>query len=257
MNETLEALARALFQSWFVDFDPVRAKAEGRQPYGMDAATAALFPDSFEESDLGQLPQGWRYAAAQEVAHIGIGKTPPRKEPEWFSEDPNDVPWVSIRDMGSSGLYVKQTSEYLTEEAMSRFNVRKVPENTVLLSFKLTVGRVVISDTPLATNEAIAHFNLIAEQALTTEFIYLYLAQFNYDSLGSTSSIATAVNSLTIKEMPILVPSIGVVEAFTKSVENFFGEIRANQKASRSLTEIRDALLPRLLSGEIELLRDR
>src|SRR5476649_223047 len=103
-NATLEAIAQALFKSWFVDFDPVRAKMEGRVPEGMDEATAALFPDGLEESELGAVPRGWTKRSMADVSTVGIGKTPPRKEPQWFSEDPSDVRWVSIRDMGAIGV---------------------------------------------------------------------------------------------------------------------------------------------------------
>lgn len=99
-NATLEAIAQALFKSWFVDFDPVHAKAEGRQPEGMNATTAALFPDSFEESELGLVPKGWEGSTLGKVAEVGIGKTPPRKEAHWFSESEKDIRWVSIKDLG-------------------------------------------------------------------------------------------------------------------------------------------------------------
>ncbi|EIK52891.1 restriction modification system DNA specificity protein-containing protein [Stutzerimonas stutzeri TS44] len=132
-NATLEAIAQALFKSWFVDFDPVHAKAEGRQPEGMDAPNAALFPDSFEESELGLVPKGWVAAKMTDISTVGIGKTPPRKESQWFSEDARDVRWVSIRDMGTAGVYANQTSEFLTSEAVEKFNVRRVPDNTVLM----------------------------------------------------------------------------------------------------------------------------
>jgi type I restriction enzyme S subunit len=147
-NATLEAIAQAIFKSWFVDFDPVRAKQEGRAPEGMDEATAALFPDSFEESALGLVPRGWRGSTLGAVSDVGIGKTPPRKEAHWFSESPADVRWVSIRDMGTSGAFISHTSEYLTAASIERFNVRQVPNNTVLLSFKMTIGRVAVDFHP-------------------------------------------------------------------------------------------------------------
>ena len=103
-NATLEAIAQALFKSWFVDFDPVRAKMEGRVPEGMDETTAALFPDGLEDSELGLVPKGWKNRTMSDVSTVGIGKTPPRKEQHWFSEDPRDVRWVSIRDMGAVGV---------------------------------------------------------------------------------------------------------------------------------------------------------
>jgi len=91
MNATLEAMARALFQSWFVDFDPVRAKLDGHKPAGLDEATATLFPASFQDSTLGHIPKGWEVKTADEVSTVGIGKTPPRLEQHWFSENPADV----------------------------------------------------------------------------------------------------------------------------------------------------------------------
>ena len=92
-----------------------------------------------------------------EYFDISIGKTPPRKEPQWFSKNPQDVTWVSISDMGTCGLYISSSSEQLTKAAIDRYNVKVVPDNTVLLSFKLTVGRIAITNGEMSTNEAIAH----------------------------------------------------------------------------------------------------
>ena len=95
---------------------------------------------------------------ADEYFDISIGKTPPRKEPQWFSTNLQDVTWVSISDMGTCGLYISSSSEQLTKQAVERHNVKVVPDNTVLLSFKLTVGRIAITNGEMTTNEAIAHF---------------------------------------------------------------------------------------------------
>ena len=252
-NATLEAIAQALFKSWFVDFDPVRAKLEGRTPEGIDETTAALFPDGFEESELGLVPRGWRASNMGEVSTVGIGKTPPRKEPQWFSESAEDMRWVSIRDMGVSGVYASQTSEYLTSEAIQRFNVRVVPDNTTLLSFKMTIGRVAITDGEMTTNEAIAHFKLNQQSPLTSKFIYLHLKQFNYASLSSTSSIADAVNSKTVRNIPVLVPNSEVLGAFQNQVKPLFDRIKVIEQQAQTLATLRDTLLPRLISGALRL----
>ena len=252
-NATLEAIAQALFKSWFVDFDPVHAKQEGRVPEGMDEATAALFPNSFEDSELGLVPRGWRVGSLGSVSDVGIGKTPPRKEAHWFSENPADVRWVSIRDMGTSGAFISHTSEYLTAESIERFNVRKVPNNTVLLSFKMTIGRVAITEGEMTTNEAIAHLKITEQSPLTSEFIYLHLKQFNYATLSSTSSIADAINSKTVKAIPILVPSANVVAAFQDAVQALFDRINTVQQQAQTLATLRDTLLPRLISGQLRL----
>ena len=252
-NATLEAIAQALFKSWFVDFDPVGARMEGHSPEGMDEATAALFPDGFEESELGLVPRGWRASIMGEVSTVGIGKTPPRKEPQWFSESAGDIRWVSIRDMGVSGVYASKTSEYLTSESIQRFNVRVVPANTTLLSFKMTIGRVAITDGAMTTNEAIAHFKLDPESSLSSEFLYLHLKQFNYASLSSTSSIADAVNSKTVRNIPLLVPNTEVLRAFQNQAKALFSRIKVVEQQAQTLATLRDTLLPRLISGQLRL----
>lgn len=252
-NATLEAIAQALFKSWFVDFDPVRAKLEGRIPEGMDEATAALFPDGLEESELGLVPRGWKTHTMADVSTVGIGKTPPRKEQHWFSEAPSDVRWVSIRDMGAIGVYAARTSEFLTQAAVRKFNVRQVPDNTVLMSFKMTIGRVAITDGEMTTNEAIAHFKLAPDAPLTTDYIYLHLKQFDFSTLSSTSSIADAVNSKTVREIPILVPTPEVVAVFQSQVGGLFGKLKNTEQQAQTLAALRDTLLPRLISGQLRL----
>lgn len=252
-NATLETIAQALFKSWFVDFDPVRAKLEGRAPEGMDEATARLFPDSFEESALGLVPRGWAMRNMADVSTVGIGKTPPRKEQHWFSEAPSDVRWVSIRDMGAIGVYATRTSEFLTQEAVDKFNVRQVPDNTVLMSFKMTIGRVAITVGEMTTNEAIAHFKLAPDAPLTTEYIYLHLKQFDFSTLSSTSSIADAVNSKTVREIPILVPTPDVVAALQSQVGGLFAKLKNTEQQAQTLATLRDTLLPRLISGQLRL----
>lgn len=248
-NQTLEAMARALFKDWFVDFGPVRAKMESREPY-LPADLWQLFPDRLDEEDK---PEGWNEVAAETVSDLGIGKTPPRKEHQWFSETDTDMRWVSIRDMGDSGVFLQITSEYLTKEAVQKFNVRVVPDNTVILSFKLTVGRVAISDGEMVTNEAIAHLKVGEKGSLTTEYLYSYLREFDYGRLGSTSSIATAVNSKSIKALPVLVPSNDLVRHFTRRVASIFADIKQLQSEAATLAQLRDTLLPKLISGELRI----
>lgn len=188
---------------------------------------------------------------ADEYFDISIGKTPPRKEPQWFSFNSSDVTWVSISDMGSCGLYISSSSEQLTPEAVVRHNVKIVPDNTVLLSFKLTVGRVAITDGEMTTNEAIAHFK--TENKAINEYLYCYLKKFNYQTMGNTSSIATAVNSKIIKEMPFIVPVGSELAEFHKFAAPMFALIKSNLKEIERLAVIRDTLLPRLMSGELDV----
>jgi type I restriction enzyme, S subunit len=253
INQTLESIAQTIFKSWFVDFDPVKAKMEGHKPEGMDTETASLFPDKLVESVLGMIPEGWEVAPVSEVSRVAIGKTPPRKESEWFSTRTSDVTWVSIKDLGSSGTYVLESKEQITSEAQMKFNVRLVPANSVLLSFKLTIGRVAITSHELTTNEAIAHFILPENASMSTEYLYQYLKQFDYSALGSTSSIAYAVNSKIVKTIPVLFPDSEILSRYHQTIEPIFKMIYNNQLESKTLINIRDTLLPKLISGEIQI----
>lgn len=182
---------------------------------------------------------------------ISIGKTPPRKEQQWFSNQPTDCVWVSIADMGNCSVYISDSSEYLTHEAVERFNVKLIPSNTVILSFKLTVGRVAITDGIMTTNEAIAHFK--TEIPAINEYLYCYLKEFNYETMGSTSSIATAVNSKIIKGMPFVVPTNEELNEFHNLATPLFMMIKSNQRENKNMSELRDTLLPKLLNGEINV----
>lgn len=232
LNEKLEEMAQAIFKSWFVDFEPFKDKP-------------------FHETELGMIPEGWEVHAASDMYNINIGKTPPRKEPIWFSENQNDVKWISISDLGKSGTFIIDSSEKLTKEAIKKHNIIVVPKNTILLSFKLTIGRVAICNSDMTTNEAIARFYLNDE--FDMEYLYMYLKNYNYELLGSTSSIATAVNSKIIKNMYILKPPFEVVKRFHSIVNPLFERIRRNIEENNRLASLRDTLLPRLMSGEIKV----
>ena len=184
---------------------------------------------------------------------MGIGKTPPRKESEWFStpKDYESVRWVSIADMGKSNMFIGETSETLTKDAVDTFNIRIVPDNTLILSFKLTVGRVAITDGQMCTNEAIAHFK--SSDNRYVELLYVQLLSYNYDDLGSTSSIATAINSKTVKAMELLLPPDEQLSTIHSELHPIAQQIKSNLQEIRKLTELRDYLLPKLMSGEIDV----
>lgn len=192
-----------------------------------------------------------RTCRAEEYFEIAIGKTPPRKEHQWFTTNPSDVTWVSISDMGSCGTFISRSSEQLTQEAVDKFNIKVVPSNTVLLSFKLTVGRIAITHGEMTTNEAIAHFK--TDKPFINEYLYCYLRDFNYQTMGSTSSIATAVNSKIIKAMPFVAPTDDEISRFHSVAGPMFEQILNNQLENDSLVEIRDTLLPKLMSGELDV----
>ena len=191
------------------------------------------------------------YKQADEIANITIGKTPPRSNRECFTYNEDDIKWLSISDLGKCGMYAWNTSEKLTEDAVNKYNVKVIPENTIVLSFKLTIGRIAITANKMATNEAIAHFNLIDNDMIY--YLYSYLKNFDYSKLGNTSSIATAVNSKIIKAMPIGVPDKTMILEFNNKVKPLFEKIKLNETQNETLTQLRDTLLPKLMNGEIDL----
>lgn len=217
INQNLEQQAQAIFKSWFVDFENPKRKT----------------------------------CKAEEYFSISIGKTPPRKEPEWFSLNSIDKKWVSISDMGNCGVFILNSSEYLKDSAIDKFNIVLVPKDTVILSFKLTVGRVAITNEEMTTNEAIAHFK--TDNKKIKEYLYCYLKKYNFQTMGSTSSIATAVNSKIIKSMPFIIPTDDEIEKFHQVAKFIFEKIRINQIENEKLTQLRDTLLPKLMSGEIDV----
>lgn len=235
----LEEISQTLFKRWFVDFEFLD---ENGNPYKSSGGEMV-------ESELGEIPKFWNVEKAEDIYKITIGKTPPRKLTELFSEN-EGIDWVSISDMKTEGMFINHTKEKIVEEGIINYKVKVVPKGSVLLSFKLTIGRVKITNKELTTNEAIAHFFSDNMHQLYT---YLYLKNFNFGYLGNTSSIATAINSKIVKKMPILVPKQRILAKFINRVEPFMKSIDIVQCENIKLTQLRDTLLPKLMSGEIEI----
>ena len=151
-NATLEAIAQALFKSWFVDFDPVRAKMQGRTPEGMNKATAALFPDALEESELGLVPKGWRVQSFRDTIHITGGGTPKTSNPEFWG---GDIPWFSVVDApNASDVFVVDTEKRITKAGLQGSSTKLLPTGTTIISARGTVGRLALTGRPMAMNQS-------------------------------------------------------------------------------------------------------
>lgn len=226
----LEEAAQRLYKEWFIDL---------------------RFPGYENCKIVDGVPEGWSKDRADNFFKITIGKTPPRAEKQWFVDGSVGMPWLSISDMGNAGVYVFNTSEGLTSDAVQKYNMKVVPAGTVFVSFKLTVGRVAIAIKDMCTNEAIAHFCM--ENDKLRAYTYCYLSNFEYDTLGNTSSISKAVNSKIIKAMPFVMPNDDTIEKFSNVVDPILNEIKVKQEICNELIEARDRLLPKLMSGEVEV----
>ncbi|HCP6146580.1 TPA: restriction endonuclease subunit S [Escherichia coli] len=282
INHTLEQMAQALFKSWFVDFEPVKAKmavlaAGGSQEdatlaamtaiSGKDAdalavferehpeqyaelkATAELFPAAMQDSELGAIPKGWGVASISEMGKVTCGKTPSKKEPEYYG---SDVPFIKIPDMHGQ-LFVLKTNEYLSE-AGSKSQLKKlVPANSICVSCIATIGVVSITNEPSHTNQQI---NSVTPHKSSLLY-YLYFCMLGLKDhlhiLGSAGSATLNVNTSTFSGIKIAQPDAKVLELFHAKCTHLFNEIKSLSVQTESLTQLRDTLLPKLLSGEITL----
>ena len=225
----LEEAAQRIYKDWFID------------------CSCPRYRGSIEEHALRNT---WQRKKAEDFFDITIGKTPPRAEKQWFAKSGEGIPWASISDMGNSGTYIFKSSEDITREAAKQFNMKIIPAGSILVSFKLTVGRVSIVTKEMCTNEAIAHFRVTDSQRA---YAYSYLKAFEYDTLGNTSAISKAVNSKIIKAMPFVMPDDETLNEFSSIVSPILDAIYCKQAMNRELLEARDRLLPKLMNGEIEI----
>lgn len=248
MNGTLEAMARAVFRSWFVDFDPVRAKIDGRKPEGMDSATAKLFPDKFEESALGPVPKAWRVAQIKTLtSNIQYGLT------QSASETPVGPHFLRITDIqGGRVDWSKVPYCVVDSEDADKYRIRS--------------GDIFVARTGASTGE-----NIYVDQSPDAVFAsYLVRFQFADDALGRVvgqfmrtpeyfdyvagvigGSAQPNASAQVLAGATLVVPPLEIARRFKELVEHWDKMRYQNDCESCTLTEIRDALLPKLLSGEV------
>jgi type I restriction enzyme S subunit len=250
MNETLEATARVIFKSWFVDFDPVRVKAEGRQPFGMDAETTALFPDSFQDSALGKIPKSWDVRSIGDVVTIVGGSTPRTDQPGFWD---GKVNFATPKDMSPLRTPILlETERRITESGVQQISSGLLPKGTVLLSSRAPIGYLAIAEVPVTVNQGI--IAMICDKELPN----LYVLQWTKENLDTIIANANGTTFLEISKSnfrPIkaLVPPAPVLSQFLRIVEPLYRRMLNNVIETNTLAAIRDALLPKLISGEIRV----
>ncbi len=281
INQTLEAMAQALFKSWFVDFEPVRAKVAaietGEDPnraamraisgktdaefttwqttdpdaYAQLHTTASLFPDEFEESELGLVPMGWEVSEiGSEVEAVG-GGTPSTSNPEFWEE--GTIYWTSPKDL--SGLPDKvllSTASKITTAGLKKISSGLLPVNTVLMSSRAPVGYLALAKIPVAINQG--YIAMKCTKVLTPEYALQWaLSVMDEIKQRASGSTFAEISKTSFRPIKVLVPSLGIIEAYTHQVRAMYDMIAENVKERNRLTTLRDTLLPKLLSGEINL----
>lgn len=250
MNQTLEATARAIFKSWFVDFDPVRAKVEGR-PAGLPDDIAALFPDSFEDSELGEIPRGWEVKPIGQAVKCVGGSTPSTKNPAFWDGGKN--PFVTPKDMSSfTSPVILDTSRHITDAGADKISSGRLPIGTVILSSRAPIGYLAITEVPVSVNQGV--IAMICNNDLPNYYV-LYWTETNMETIKSNAGGTTfaEISKRNFRPIPVVVPQKLVLDAFVQQVEPLHKQVVFNLKQSNTLASLRDTLLPKLISGELRV----
>ena len=253
INITLEAIAQTLFKSWFIDFDPVHAKVEGLAPEGIDQFTAALFPDSFETSALGIIPRGWRVSTISGVcANIFSGGTPSTSRPDFWT---GDFKWLSSGETRDS--IITDTEKRISQAAVDGSSTRlALPGDVVIASAGQgkTRGQTSYCAIPTSINQAVIALRAYLDRC-EPSWLYYNLAR-RYEEmrmLSDSHSIRGSLTSKLLADMKSCIPPPPVMAAFGGIANSLLDAQVNNAKEAKSLSDLRDAFLPRLISGKLRI----
>lgn len=283
-NQTLEQMAQAIFKSWFIDFEPTKAKiavldaggseddallaamtaisgkgnAELKQfknvspeQYDKLKSTAELFPSEMHDSELGEIPYGWKIESIGEAVTAVGGGTPSTKNPEYW--DDGVINWTTPRDLSSlQDKILTDTSRKITEQGLAKISSRLLSVDTVLMSSRAPVGYLALAKIPVAINQG--YIAMKCDKVLTPEYVLQWCSASMDEIKGRAGGTTFAeISRTSFREIPVIVPSQGVITNYSDTVKIIYELITKNILQTKTLAEIRDTLLPRLLSGEIDV----
>ena len=250
-NTALESIAQRLFRSWFVNFDPVHAKAVGKEPEAMSAELAALFPSEFEDSELGPIPKGWSVTTFGDAFDIKGGATPSTAEPLYWEGGTHA--WATPKDMSSlTSKVIYRTERQITAAGVAKISSKALPAGTVLMSSRAPVGYLAIAKAPISINQGF--IAIPPTPGIPASFALELLAHKMPDIKANAGGTTFAEISKTqFRPIKWIRPSGKVLAAFGKLVEPLFAQVHGNCLLVDSLADLRDHLLPRLISGKLSL----
>jgi type I restriction enzyme, S subunit len=251
MSETLEALARALFKSWFVDFEPVRARMEGRDA-GLSQPLADLFPPRLVHSELGDIPHGWQIKPICDLAEVVGGSTPKTERPEFWD---GGHCWVTPKDLsGLSTPVLLDTERRITDAGLAQISSGLLPEGTVLLSSRAPIGYLAIAEVPTAVNQGFIAMKPL--KGISNLFLLRWASAAHAQIVShANGSTFLEISKSSFRSLPVVVPAPTSMDAFDRVARPLYRKVVEHQRESRALAALRDALLPRLISGELRVPR--
>lgn len=255
-NETLEAMTRTLFKAWFVDFEPVRAKLEGRWQRGqslpgLPAHLYDIFPDRLVESELGEIPEGWRHSTIGEEVTVCGGSTPSTKEPEFWEGGQHC--WATPKDLSALKFPVLlDTDRKITDAGLAKISSGLLPVGTVLLSSRAPIGYLAIAEVPTAINQGFIAMR--CDGTLPNVFVLPWCRESMDAIVGNANgSTFQEISKSNFRPLRVVVPSDPVLTSFTRSAGSLYRQLAESERESRSLARLRDTLLPKLISGELRV----
>lgn len=254
MNETLEAMARATFKSWFIDFDPVRAKMDGRWRKGqslpgLPAELFDLFPEKIEMGDLGTHPVGWQHSPFIDLVEILGGGTPKTTVTDYWN---GEIPWFSVVDApAQSDVFVIQTEKTITQKGVENSSAKILPVGTTIITARGTVGKIAIVGREMAMNQSC--YGLVGKNA--NPYFTYFATNSVVETLKSKShgSVFDTITRSTFESVYVPMPHPGLYPVFEKFVEPLLLKIKVNLEESMSLAKIRDSLLSPLIAGQLPI----
>jgi type I restriction enzyme, S subunit len=250
-NATLESIAQAIFKSWFINFDPVRTKQQGIALQGIDPATAALFPDTFQDSELGPIPAGWRILPLGEAVNIVGGGTPNTKDASFW--EPGEFAWTTPKDLsGLQSPVLLKTERLLSAKGVSNVSSGLLPVGTLLLSSRAPIGYLAITQIPLSINQG--YIAILPSSKLPPLYMLFWCKQ-NMEIIKSHANGSTfmEISKRAFRPIPAFIPSVSVLKSYLDLVEPVFQRLVENEKQVQTLVSIRDGLLSRLISGQLSV----
>ena len=255
INENLEKTAKILFKSWFIDFDPVRAKAEGRS-IGLSKEISDLFPNSFEDSELGEIPKGWQITNLDALTSKFTTGLNPRKN---FVLGSGENFYVTIKNLGDFDVVLDEKCDKVDNDAIKKINSRSdLKKDDILFSGIGTIGKVAyVFSEPKNWNISESVFSLRANLEIThPSFLYQLLKSYplqGYVDVLASGSVQRGIRMGSLKEYKFSLSNFEVQKKFNEIISPLIEKISINLKETRNLIFIRDILLPKLISGELRI----